>query len=226
MAEEKEKKAAQKTAQGPLQEEAHLTQAREWLEKKDRKLAQLIKQVGICRLANDNMQSAFQALAESIVYQQLAGKAAATIFSRVQALAKEPPRLAPDDILEAGEERLRQAGCSRAKALALLDLSCKSAAGEIPTVEAMHGMSDEELVEQISSVRGIGRWTVEMLLIFRLGRLDVMPATDYGIRKGFALTYRLDDLPAPREVLAHSMRWQPFRSVASWYLWRALDAKS
>ena len=110
----------------------------------------------------------------------------------------------------------------RAKALALLDLSLKTKMGEIPDLVAMESMSDEELISHISSVRGIGRWTVEMLMIFRLGRMDVMPATDYGIRKGFALTYKLIDLSASKEILLHSEKWKPFRSVASWYLWRSL----
>jgi DNA-3-methyladenine glycosylase II len=204
-------------------EAEHLAEARAWLEKKDKKLARVIKDVGICRLEIDAMQSVYQALAQSIVYQQLTGKAAATIFGRVMTLAGKPAILAPDDILAAGEEKLRSLGCSRAKALALLDLSLKTKMGEIPDLVAMESMSDDELISHISSVRGIGRWTVEMLMIFRLGRMDVMPATDYGIRKGFALTYKLIDLPAPKEILSHSEKWKPFRSVASWYLWRSLD---
>jgi DNA-3-methyladenine glycosylase II len=105
--------------------------------------------------------------------------------------------------------------------MALTDLAVKTKQGVVPTSELMENMSDDELIELLSSVRGIGKWSVEMLLIFRLGRPDVMPATDLGIRKGFAVTYKLDELPAPPEILEYSERWKPYRTVASWYLWRA-----
>jgi 3-methyladenine DNA glycosylase/8-oxoguanine DNA glycosylase len=129
--------------------------------------------------------------------------------------------LEPEDILPVTEDQLRAAGCSRAKATALKDLAVKTQEGLVPDLNTMHKMSDVELIERLSAVRGVGKWTVEMLLIFRLGRLDVLPATDYGIRKGFARAFKLDDLPAPRHILAHGESWKPFRSVASWYLWRA-----
>jgi DNA-3-methyladenine glycosylase II len=199
------------------------TQARLWLEKKDRHLARVIKKVGICTLAPQPMQSPFEALAKAIVYQQLNGKAAATIFGRVKALCRDELVLEPEDVLEVGEEKLRGAGCSRAKTAALIDLACKTKTGLVPTLEEMADLTDEELIERLCAVRGVGRWTVEMLLMFRLGRGDVVPATDYGIRKGFAYTYKLDDLPAPREIIDHAERWRPFRTVASWYLWRCLD---
>jgi len=200
-----------------------LEEACAFLIKKDRPLARVIGKIGPCGLKTNPMQSPFEALAEAIVYQQLSGKAAATIFGRVKALFGEKIVLEPEDILLSSEEKLRSAGCSRAKALALLDLAIKTKEGLVPDLEAMHAMSDDELIERLCAVRGVGRWTVEMLLVFRLGRLDVLPSTDYGIRKGFALTYKLDQLPAPREIIAYGQRWKPFRTVASWYLWRALE---
>jgi 3-methyladenine DNA glycosylase/8-oxoguanine DNA glycosylase len=198
-----------------------LDDACSFLSKKDRALNRVISTVGPCGLKIDLMQSPFEALAEAIVYQQLSGKAAATIFGRVKALFGEKKLLEPEDILLSSEEALRAAGCSRAKAVALIDLAVKTKEGLVPALEEMHGMSDDQLIERLVAVRGVGRWTVEMLLIFRLGRLDVLPATDYGIRKGFAITYKLADLPTPKEILTYGEKWKPFRSVASWYLWRA-----
>ncbi len=105
--------------------------------------------------------------------------------------------------------------------MALTDLAIKTKSGIVPSMEQMEAMSDAELIDLLSSVRGIGRWTVEMLLMFRLGRMDVMPSTDLGIRKGFAVTYKLAELPSPKEVFDYAQRWQPYRTVGSWYLWRA-----
>ena len=140
--------------------------------------------------------------------------------------------LEPEDVLAVGEDKLRSAGCSRAKAAALTDLACKTKTGEVPSLEEMSELSDDELIERLCSVRGVGRWTVEMLLMFRLGRPDVVPATDYGIRKGFAQTYWLDDLPAPRHIIEHAERWRPFArwpvgtSGAVWILSKALTLGS
>lgn len=198
-----------------------LKEARETLEKRDKALAKVIKQVGDCKLIVQEMQSPFEALARAIVYQQLTGKAAGTIFARVKALHGDKDVLEIEDILKSTEEDLRAAGCSRAKALALKDLAVKTVEGVVPTLEDMHEMSDDELVERLSSIRGVGRWTVEMMLMFRLGRLDVMPSTDLGVRKGLAIVDKMDELPTPKEVMARGERWKPFRSVASWYLWRA-----
>lgn len=193
------------------------------LKKADKQLAQVIKNVGPCTLMPDDIQSPFVALAESIVYQQLSGKAAGTIFGRVKALFAETGGLTAEDVLTTTVQTLRGAGCSNAKALALIDLAEKTVSGVVPTVEQLHTMPDDEIIERLVSIRGVGKWTVEMMLIFRLGRMDVMPTTDYGIRKGFALTYKLADLPAPKEILAHSEIWKPYRTLASWYLWRCLE---
>ncbi|HEY9772795.1 MAG TPA: DNA-3-methyladenine glycosylase 2 family protein [Planktothrix sp.] len=201
--------------------QTQLEEARLHLAKKDKALARVIKQVGQCRLTVDPMQSAFDALTRAIMYQQLTGKAAATILGRVKALGRLEGVFDHDDVLFLTEEQLRAAGCSRAKALALKDLALKVKEGHVPHVDEMHAMTDEELIERLCAVRGIGKWSVEMLMMFRLGRLDILPATDYGVRKGFAITYKLDDLPTPKEILAHGELWRPYRSVASWYMWRA-----
>jgi DNA-3-methyladenine glycosylase II len=170
-------------------------------------------------------QDLFEALCESIVYQQLSGKAASTIFGRFLELfpGSDPP--APEHVLRIDTDRLRSAGLSGAKTAAIQDLADKTIANLVPTTETMHDMSDEEISTRLTNVRGIGPWTVQMLLIFRLGRPDVMPATDLGIRKGFALVYGWDELPPPKHIMEHSEQWMPFRSVASWYLWRSLDLK-
>jgi 3-methyladenine DNA glycosylase/8-oxoguanine DNA glycosylase len=197
-------------------------QAIEKLRKADAGMAKLIDQVGAFRLELDHMVTPFEALAESIVYQQLTGKAAATIFSRVKALYGD--RLPdPVKIIDTPDDLLRSAGLSRAKTLALKDLAAKQHAGDLPDLEQLLTLSDDEIIEKLIAVRGVGRWTVEMLLIFRLGRPDVLPAHDYGVRKGFARTYRKKDLPAPRDLQKFGERWRPYRTVASWYLWRSLE---
>ncbi len=213
------------------------TAALEHLSRVDRKLARIIGRSGPCRLQMETTQSIFEALLESIIYQQLNGKVAATITSRVKALFPENTRRirtrrglvdgfpSPEQILATSEERLRSAGLSRAKTLAIRDLAAKTLDGTVPTVKQADRMSDEELIERLDSVRGIGRWTVEMLLIFRLGRPDVLAVDDYGIRKGFAKVHKLAELPKPKELLAYGERWRPYRSVACWYMWRAAEMK-
>jgi len=167
-------------------------------------------------------RSPFASLAESIAYQQLTGKAAATIFSRVLALYRPKRFPSPEDILATRDEALRAAGLSRAKVAAVKDLSLKTLDGTVPTLAAIRRLDDEEIVARLTAVRGVGRWTVEMLLI-RLGRPDVLPAYDYGVRKGFHRTFGTRGLPTPAQVLRRGERWRPYRTVASWYLWRAID---
>jgi methylated-DNA-[protein]-cysteine S-methyltransferase len=191
----------------------------------DRGLARLIDRVGAFRMRLDRAQSLFLALAEAIVYQQLTGKAAATIFARVRALfpggALAGPT--PEQILRAPDEKLRGAGLSGAKLLALRDLAARTRAGTLPTLDQLAAMDDEAIIERLIEVRGIGRWTAEMLLMFRLGRPDVLPVDDYGIRKGFAATFRKRALPDKQELLRRGERWRPYRTVACWYLWRAAE---
>jgi methylated-DNA-[protein]-cysteine S-methyltransferase len=199
----------------------------EHLRAADPALARVVDAVGPCHLALRTTPSVFTALAEAIVYQQLTGKAAATIYARVCALFARPHEgPTPDQILRASDTRLRGAGLSRAKLLALRDLARRTRAGEIPTLAEVRGMPDEAVIERLTAVRGIGRWTVEMLLIFRLGRPDVLPADDYGVRKGYALAFGTRALPSRREVEARGARWRPYRTVASWYLWRAAEKAS
>ena len=165
----------------------------------------------------------FDALAESIAYQQLSGKAAATIFGRVRALYPRRKWLSPELIIATPDERLRGAGLSRSKTAALKDLAAKTLDGTVPTRAALDRMSDDEIIARLTMVRGIGRWTVEMLLLFDLGRLDVWPVDDYGVRKGYAKTFRKKELPKPKKLQAIGEKWRPYRSVAAWYFWRALD---
>jgi DNA-3-methyladenine glycosylase II len=165
----------------------------------------------------------FDALAESIAYQQLSGKAAATIFGRVRALYPKRKWLDPEQLLATPDETLRAAGLSRAKTAALKDLAAKTIDGTVPAGRALIRMSDDEIVTRLTAVRGIGRWTVEMLLLFDLGRPDVWPVDDYGVRKGFAKTFGRRKLPTPKQLMKLGEKWRPYRSVAAWYFWRALD---
>ena len=200
----------------------------------DPHLGRLIGRAGAFTLKLASTQSPFEALVQSIIYQQLHGKAAAAIHHRLltsfPALAGAHP--SPEHLLECPNEQLRAAGLSHNKALALRDLAAKTIDGTVPTLARIRRMSDEAIVKHLTQVRGVGAWTVHMMLIFRLGRPDVLPTNDYGVRKGFALTF-LDleptakvvpaDLPSPALMVQRAERWQPWRSVASWYLWRACD---
>lgn len=199
-------------------------QAVEHLKAADPPFARTIDRIGNFDLELRNTPSIFVALAEAIVYQQLHGRAAATIFARVRALfpnAHHGPT--PEQILRASDEKLRGAGLSQAKMLSLRDLAHRTVSGEIPTLAEAQAMDDAILIDRLTHVRGIGRWTVEMLLISRLGRPDVLPADDFGIRKGFSVAFKKSDMPTPKEVLARGVKWAPYRTVASWYLWRAAE---
>jgi DNA-3-methyladenine glycosylase II len=205
----------------------------------DPKLARLIERAGPFTMRLASQQSPFEALTEAIIYQQLHGKAAAAIHARL--LAAFQPALTitiihptPEQILDHPTAELRAAGLSANKTLALRDLAAKTLDGTVPTLARIRRMSDDAIIDHLTQVRGIGKWTVEMFLIFRLGRPDVFPTTDYGIRKGFALTFQslhpttkvTPDLlaqPADMERRALTKHWAPYRSIASWYLWRACD---
>lgn len=193
------------------------------LRRADDAMGRLIDRVGPFTLELRPIDDPFHALMRSIVYQQLSGKAAATILGRVLTLfpGEAPPD--PDELLATPDEKLRGAGLSRAKTAAFKDLAQKSLDGIVPSMEALAAMPNEEIIRRLTAVRGVGRWTVEMLLIFCLGRPDVLPVTDLGVRKGFMLTYGLDTIPKPKELAEYGTCWQPYRSVASWYLWRATD---
>jgi 3-methyladenine DNA glycosylase/8-oxoguanine DNA glycosylase len=190
----------------------------------DKALARVIDTVGPCLLRVDETSSVFMALAQAIVYQQLHGKAAAAIFARVRALfPRAHEGFSARQLLRAPEEKLRGAGLSRGKLLALRDLAEKEHAGELPSLADIDKMSDEAIIERLTTVRGIGRWTVEMLLIFRLGRPDVLPVDDFGVRKGFGYIMRKKEMPDRAALAKRGKRWAPYRSVASWYLWRAAE---
>ena len=194
----------------------HLTAA-------DPRLGALIARAGAFTMRPEPTQSLFAALVESIVYQQLSGKAAETILGRVIALYRPRRFPRPVDILETPVERLRAAGLSAAKAAAVKDLATRTLEGTVPSMVRVRQMTDDEIIERLTTVRGIGRWTVEMLLLFRLGRPDVLPLGDLGVRKGFARTFNRRALLDPLVLHRRAERWRPYRSVASWYLWRALD---
>lgn len=187
----------------------------------DAVMAELIERVGPLQLRRRPMPSTFDSLAQSIAYQQLTGKAAATIMARVRALFPDRQVLDPAEILATQDERFRSAGLSRSKTLAMKDLAAKTLDGTVPNPPELAKLSDDEIVTRLSAVRGIGRWTVEMLLIFRMGRPNILPVTDYGVRKGYAVAFRKRSLPSALELERRGRRWAPFRSVASWYLWRA-----
>jgi methylated-DNA-[protein]-cysteine S-methyltransferase len=196
------------------------------LRRSDAELGRVVDAVGPFRMELKRTPSLFAALAEAIVYQQLSGRAAATIHARVCALFPRPHEgPTPEKILRVSDARLRAAGLSRAKLLSLRDLARKARAGEVPSLAEAREMDDEEIVARLTQVRGVGRWTVEMLLMFRLGRADVLPADDYGIRKGFALAFRRRSLPSRAELEERGALWKPYRTVASWYLWRVLERK-
>jgi DNA-3-methyladenine glycosylase II len=185
-------------------------------------LAKLMKSAGPFALKIRKLHDPFEALARNIVFQQLHGKAAEAIHARVLALFGGA-KLRPEELLAAPEEEMRGAGLSAAKLAALRDLASKTLDGTVPTLARMRRMTDDEIVERLTQVRGIGRWTVEMLLMFRLGRPDVLPVGDFAVRKGFALAYGLEESPKPKELTEYGERWRPYRSVASWYMWRAVD---
>jgi len=200
-----------------------LTAAARVLAEADPVLAGVIGRAGPCEIAPAARVDLFAALLRSITYQQLHGRAAETIHGRVLALL---PRKAakPAAFQAVPDEALRAAGLSANKLRAIRDLAEKCLDGTLPPAREIPGMNDAELISRLTAVRGIGTWTVHMLLIFHLGRPDVMPVGDYAIRKAFSLLYRRGRAVTPESILRHARRWQPYRSVASWYLWRSLDA--
>jgi 3-methyladenine DNA glycosylase/8-oxoguanine DNA glycosylase len=196
----------------------------EHLKSSDAKLRKLIEKVGEPTIKLRHSHTIFYALMRAIIYQQLAGAAASAIMGRVEALA-DGYEMTPEQLLSLPDERLRGAGLSKNKMAALRDLAAKVLDGTVPTAREMSRMDEEEIIERITQVRGIGRWTVEMLLIFRLGKMDILPLDDFGVRKGFQKAYKLKDMPTKKELAARGARWSPWRSVASWYLWRSCEMK-
>jgi DNA-3-methyladenine glycosylase II len=191
------------------------------LAESDAALAELIEKTAQFQMDEDPLQSPYEALLEAIAYQSISGKAAATIFGRIKALSGNGRAPSPERMLKLRTATLRKAGLSGAKVLAMKDLAKKTLEGVVPTLDEAHQLSDEELVKRLVSVRGIGAWTVEMFLIFRLGRPDVLPIHDLGVKKGWSVAYGENYMPSPKELLEFGERWRPYRTVASWYMWRA-----
>ena len=189
----------------------------------DKRLAGVIERVGEFQFKLDECDSVYESLLEATKHQSIAGRAAQVIFSRIMALGSDGRCPTPQQLLRVRKPKLRKAGLSHAKIAAVRDLAQKTIEGIVPTIEAAQNMSDRELVDRLISVRGIGAWTVEMFLIFRLGRPDVLPIHDYGVQKGYAITYRKKSIPKPTDLLKFGERWRPYRPVASWYMWRAVQ---
>lgn len=184
----------------------------------------LIREHGQCGLAPETRRSPFQSLVQAVAHQQLNGTAANTILARFKKLfpGKRFPR--PEDLAGVTDLQIRACGFSFAKIKAIRDIAEKTRSGVVPASREIIGLSDDEIIARLTQVRGVGRWTVEMLLIFQLGRHDVLPANDFGVRTGFRHSYQKRGLPQPKEILAHGEIWRPYRTTASWYLWRAADA--
>src|SRR5688572_16447730 len=194
------------------------------LAKRDRKLGRWIERIG--PLEQEGWRKNFDtvdALARSILYQQLSGKAAATIVGRVEAAAGSR-KLTHAALAAIDDATLRACGVSGNKALALRDLSARAASGEVPAPRELSALHHDEIIERLTAVRGIGRWTVEMLLMFRLGRPDILPVDDLGVRKGAQLLDRLEEMPKPKELALRGERWGPYRTLAGLYLWRIADS--
>lgn len=186
-------------------------------------MRRLIRQVAPFTLTPRTGRSPFESLARAIAYQQLHEKAAERILTRLIALFPGHRFPSPQDLLAIEAEEIRRAGFSRAKVLALRDLAAKTLDGTVPPSRVVTRLEDEEVIKRLVAVRGIGRWTVEMLLIFQLGRMDVLPAVDFGVRNGFRIAYGRRSMPTPKQVLRYGERWKPYRTAAAWYLWRAAD---
>jgi 3-methyladenine DNA glycosylase/8-oxoguanine DNA glycosylase len=191
------------------------------LKRSDPVLARVIESVGPCRIRVREEGSHFQALTRSIVYQQLSGKAAATILSRVEALF--PNEIStPEAVAATSDEQLRAAGLSRQKIGYIRDLSSKVATGALP-LDAVEEMTDDDLIDHLVQVKGIGRWTAQMFLMFRLGRRNVLPELDLGIQNAIKRAYRMRKRPTPKQVKRIGAKWAPHSTVACWYLWRSLE---
>ena len=182
----------------------------------------LIRRVGPCRLAVRN-HSPFETLVRAIAHQQLHGRAAEAILGRFLALfpVRRFPR--PEAVAAVPARTMRRVGFSRAKIRSIKDIARKAGRGLVPTTRACHALSDEAIIQQLTELRGVGQWTVEMLLIFTLGRPDVLPVDDFGVREGFRVAYGRRRQPTPKQLRRHGERWRPYRSVATWYLWRAAE---
>ena len=204
--------------------DADLARARRHLMRRDPVLGAIIKRHGACGIKTNRSDDIFAGLVQAIVSQQLSTRAAATIFGRLRALMPDAGTPRPEALLNLSDAELRAVGLSRQKTAYLRDLSAKVVAGEVRT-DALGAMGDEEIIAELTRIKGIGRWTVEMILIFRLARPDVLPVGDLGIVRAFQKAYRLRKVPDARRMEKIAAAWRPYRSVASWYLWASLENK-
>ena len=187
-------------------------------------MARLIREVGPCRLAHEPWRSPFQSLVQAVAHQQLNGTAAETILTRFKKLFPKRRFPKPEDLAGVTDEQIRACGFSFAKIAALRDIAAKTLDGTIPSSRDIDKLGDEEIIDRLTAARGVGRWTVEMLLMFQLGRKDVLPVDDFGVRTGFRVAYQKRAMPKPKALLAFGKKWRPHASTAAWYLWQAANA--
>ena len=186
-------------------------------------MRRIIREIGRCELVPETRRSPFQSLVQAVAHQQLNGTAANTILTRFKKLFPGRRFTRPVDLSAVTDAQIRACGFSFAKIAAIRDIAAKTLSGVVPTSKQIAKLSDAEIIERLTAVRGVGRWTVEMLLIFQLGRFDVLPVDDFGVRNGFRHAYKKRQLPTPKQVLAHGRRWRPHGTTAAWYLWRVAD---
>jgi DNA-3-methyladenine glycosylase II len=198
--------------------------AHKHLARQDPVMKRLIREHGKCALAPQVRRSPFQSLVQAVAHQQLNGTAANTILMRFKKLFPDRKFPRAEDLASVTDKQLRACGFSFAKIASIRDIAAKTLYGVVPTSRQIVKLSDNDIIERLTEVRGVGRWTAEMLLIFQLGRPDVLPADDFGVRNGFRQAYQKRALPTVKDVLAHGERWRPHRTTAAWYLWRAADA--
>ena len=200
-----------------------MTEALRHLRRVDPVMAQLIRRAGPYVVVCERGVGAYEALVQAVAHQQLTGKAARTILGRFYALYGGDCCPEPAKLVDTADEQLRGCGFSRAKSASLKDIAAKTLDGTIPPRRSLARMKNEAIIERLVEARGVGRWTVEMFLMFTLGRPDVLPVDDYGIRLGYKIAYGKRKLPKPRVLARYGELWAPYRTTASWYLWRAVD---
>jgi DNA-3-methyladenine glycosylase II len=187
-------------------------------------MKRLVREIGPCKLEHEPWRSPFQSLVQAVAHQQLNGTAANTILTRFKKLFSKRRFPKPEDLASVTDEQIRACGFSFSKIAAIRDIAAKTLDGTIPSSRQIEKLSDEEIIERLTAARGVGRWTVEMLLIFQLGRKDVLPVDDFGVRSGFRLAYKKREMPKPKALLVFGKKWRPHGTTAAWYLWRAADA--
>ena len=198
--------------------------ALKYLSAADPVMARLIREHGPCKLEHEPWRSPFQSLVQAVAHQQLNGTAANMILARFKKLFPKRRFPKPEDLADITDEQIRACGFSFSKIAAIRDIAAKTLDGTIPSSQQIEKLTDEEIIERLTAARGVGRWTVEMLLIFQLGRKDVLPVDDFGVRNGFRIAYKKREMPKPKALLAFGKKWRPHGTTAAWYLWRAADA--